>query len=337
MNSKGRPFKIILLLAAFWLLLAEAYSATYYSRQTGNWNSRVTWSTSGHGGSAASGTPGPGDVVYIGNHTITVTANAACSDLRFSGGFTSGTINVNTGYTLTVSRAVTVISSDNSNTSSVFSGGGQLICASLAVGTNANPNPSRTTSLFSDIAALSVTGNVIIYSSYYSYWFWTYSNNASFTINAGMVTVGGSVETDNENNSNTSTLTLGNGAPWLSEVPHPLTSTVPGQVPLPSMVRELRLTTTVTEHRVCSIPDIPILPFPAVVPKPSLPVSPSRGCFLWRERPPSQALLPRTVRLQPYGTGDQHPRILAQSLSRYSAETEGSSLTTRRVSPSHPP
>ena len=216
MNSKGRPFKIILLLAAFWLLLAEAYSATYYSRQTGNWNSRVTWSTSGHGGSAASGTPGPGDVVYIGNHTITVTANAACSDLRFSGGFTSGTINVNTGYTLTVSRAVTVISSDNSNTSSVFSGGGQLICASLAVGTNANPNPSRTTSLFSDIAALSVTGNVIIYSSYYSYWFWTYSNNASFTINAGMVTVGGSVETDNENNSNTSTLTLGNGAPWLA-------------------------------------------------------------------------------------------------------------------------
>lgn len=216
MNSKGRPFKIILLLAAFWLLLADAYSATFYSRQTGEWNSRFTWSTSGHGGVAASTTPGPGDIVYIGNHTITVTASASCSELRFSAGYTSGILNVNTGYALAVSGALTVISSDNSNTSAALTGGGELVCSSVSAGTNVSPGNSRTTTLLTDIASLTITGNVVIYSNYYSYWFWTYSNNTSFTINSGMVTVGGSVETDNENNSNTSTLTLGNGAPWLA-------------------------------------------------------------------------------------------------------------------------
>jgi len=59
------------------------YSATYYSRQSGNWNDPNTWSTSVCGGGAATTTPGPSDVVIIcSGHTVTQNVNnAQCAAL----------------------------------------------------------------------------------------------------------------------------------------------------------------------------------------------------------------------------------------------------------------
>jgi hypothetical protein len=45
----------------------------YYSRRTGLWKNRSTWSTTGHGGSAGSTIPSSGDIVIIGNgHTVSL-------------------------------------------------------------------------------------------------------------------------------------------------------------------------------------------------------------------------------------------------------------------------
>ncbi len=61
---------------------ANAFSdpLTYYARADGDWGTMATWSTAGHGGIAATGTPGAQDVVLIGdgganNFTVTAEAN----------------------------------------------------------------------------------------------------------------------------------------------------------------------------------------------------------------------------------------------------------------------
>lgn len=61
---------------------ADAFSdpLTYYARADGDWGTMATWSTAGHGGIAATGTPGAQDVVLIGdgganNFTVTAEAN----------------------------------------------------------------------------------------------------------------------------------------------------------------------------------------------------------------------------------------------------------------------
>lgn len=61
---------------------ADAFSdpLTYYTRADGDWGTMATWSTAGHGGIAATGTPGAQDVVLIGdgganNFTVTAEAN----------------------------------------------------------------------------------------------------------------------------------------------------------------------------------------------------------------------------------------------------------------------
>ena len=212
MNSRGRTCKIIFLLAAFSLFYLAADAATYYSRQNGNWNSRFTWSTSGHSGGAAASFPVAGDIVLIANHAVTVTADAFCTDLRFSAGYTTGNLTVNSGFILTVSGAVTLLSATNANTSFMLSGDGVIACGSVTSGTNINPGNTRTTILNISLNDLTVSGNISIYSNRSG----SGLNNASVVIGSGYVTVNGSVITSNENASNNSSIILGNSSPVLS-------------------------------------------------------------------------------------------------------------------------
>ncbi len=59
----------------------------YYSRGNGDWDSRFTWSNTGHGGGAAATTPGANDIVIIGNgNTVDLTQNENCASLEIIAG-----------------------------------------------------------------------------------------------------------------------------------------------------------------------------------------------------------------------------------------------------------
>ncbi len=74
---------------------AFAEPAKFYSRQTGNWNTRSTWSTAGHDGNSATRIPVDGDIVIIGNgHTVSLERdnnsanrdNQNCASLQIESG-----------------------------------------------------------------------------------------------------------------------------------------------------------------------------------------------------------------------------------------------------------
>ena len=84
--------------------------ATYYSRNSANWNVNSTWSTAGYGGAAATSFPGANDTAKIGNtYTVTVNTNSSCAQLDIGQG-TSGAVQYSgaSAYTLTVGGNVTV-------------------------------------------------------------------------------------------------------------------------------------------------------------------------------------------------------------------------------------
>jgi hypothetical protein len=66
----------------------------FYSRQSGYWNNRNTWSNTSHTGSQASGTPGAGDIVIVGDgHTVTLSSSGYCASLQIA---ENGVLNVGT-------------------------------------------------------------------------------------------------------------------------------------------------------------------------------------------------------------------------------------------------
>ena len=208
-------------LLIFFLIIGGMFStfaATFYSRISGNWNSASTWSSTS-GGSAGTTTPGSTDNVYIERgYTVTVTANAACTNLYFSTATTGnlGTLTVNSGVTLTVSSNVTLYNAAAANVSATISGAGTLSCASLNIGNGTSATTKTTTythTLTSTINALTVSGNLTINSYFVNT---NRIRNGVFSLTSGTVTVSGSVTTANANANNTSTLTLGNSSPTLN-------------------------------------------------------------------------------------------------------------------------
>ena len=100
--------KAIIFIALMSLLPMVGYGATFTATKSGNWNDATVW-----GGTV----PTAADNVNIGNYTVTLTANAACTNfttgsgwtfalgannLSVSGDFTFnctvGTISATTGY-----------------------------------------------------------------------------------------------------------------------------------------------------------------------------------------------------------------------------------------------
>jgi len=200
--------------------MSSLHAASRYAVANGNWNATSTWSTSS-GGSSGASAPVAGDDVYIEwGYTVTVTANAACSNLYFGQNASSGNfgmITVNSGVTLAVSSSLTLFKVAAASVSATISGAGTLSCASLNIGNgNISPtgnNSTYTHTLTSTISTLNVSGNLNIN----SYFTWNRRiRNGVFTLTSGTVTVSGSVTTSNANTNNTSTLTLGNSSPTLN-------------------------------------------------------------------------------------------------------------------------
>lgn len=77
------------------------FSATFYSRVSGNWNVAATWSTVSCSGVASATAPtATDDVVICGGHTISITATDAITTLTIN---STGTLNFTNNLTLTVS------------------------------------------------------------------------------------------------------------------------------------------------------------------------------------------------------------------------------------------
>lgn len=194
--------------------------ATYYSRTTGNWNNRFTWSTISHGGSAATAYPTSSDIVNIGStHSVTVPVDSACATLNFEN---TSSLSINASYQLTVTNNITIYSLTTTNNIITIDGDGIISCTNLNIGTNINPSATRTTTLNSSINTFNVTGNLNLYSNTRASFF----NNAIFNLNSGTLTLNGSVVTTNENASNNSqfymnqstqnaTLILNNATPFI--------------------------------------------------------------------------------------------------------------------------
>jgi len=174
------------------------FTVTITSTQSGNWNSTSTW--------VGGVVPATIDnVVIAAGHTVTVTADATCRKVNFTG--TGGVVSVNTGITLTVSTSVNVDQADQNNAGTI-SGLGILTCTSINVGTSApSLTAGRTTTLTSSISTLTSTGSITLTSRNFS----SNNNNPLFYLQSGTLTCT-DVTTVHPSGTNTATISLTTGA-----------------------------------------------------------------------------------------------------------------------------
>ncbi|MBX2963373.1 MAG: T9SS type A sorting domain-containing protein [Cyclobacteriaceae bacterium] len=82
---------------------------TFYSIASSTWDLNTTWSNTGFGGPAATGTPGPDDFVYIGDgFSVTIAGAETCKGLFFDAGTNvTNTLTISSG-SLTVLGTITI-------------------------------------------------------------------------------------------------------------------------------------------------------------------------------------------------------------------------------------
>jgi len=150
-SSKSFPKRLStpnlgLLCVGMFFVISSANADTFFSRRSGNWNARSTWSYNSGGSQVPAGTfPVAGDIVIIERgYTVTINTNSACATLQvgspgIDGGNDYGAIDFNGAYTLTVSGNSTF--GGNGSTARTgtitFSSGSVFNTGSLNVG---NPN-----------------------------------------------------------------------------------------------------------------------------------------------------------------------------------------------------
>ena len=102
--------KLILILTGFFLFNLSCFPATITSNTTGNWNTGSTWV----GGIVPSSTD---DVVIAATHTVTINTTDSCKNLTVNGTSASsfGTLNIETGGTLSTSAHTNVYGKLNIN------------------------------------------------------------------------------------------------------------------------------------------------------------------------------------------------------------------------------
>ena len=191
---KKKLLALKLIFFVFFLYSAQSWADIHTSITSGNWNSTSTWDK---------GTvPASGDNVIINSgDTITVTANAAVNKIIFEdiSSSVSGLI-VNTGVTLTISHELLFENAPNYSTYGFIRGAGTINCEWMQVGgVYNNITSNEVTILTSEVAYLFITGNLSIQGEYKASSSTT--NDATFLISEGVVSVGGTVECQEPTNS----------------------------------------------------------------------------------------------------------------------------------------
>lgn len=217
---KPCPFYNIII-AALVLSLTTALSVfaakpgDRFSVASGNWNSTATWSATS-GGPPGASVPGKNDDVYLENgYTVTVTADAPCSNLIFSGA--NASLNIDASVTLTVKFSISLDKQVSQNSACFISGSGTISCRDVNVGSATNSPPTAGSSVYnhtltSTIANFNISDDLIINS-----YFGSVSNmrNGCFNLEAGTVTIDGptgSIITNNASAGNTSSFSMATGA-----------------------------------------------------------------------------------------------------------------------------
>lgn len=213
-------FVSLITLALVLASLGAWGQTTYYIRANGNWNSNTTWSLTSNGGAVGVGEfPVSGDNVIIERgRTVTVTADAACASITFGTVATGnlGTITVNNGVLLDVSGNITINNPANADVNATLAGLGTMNCNSIILGNGTGPttnNTLRTHTITSTISNLTISNDLVINSYFANN---NRRRNGVFTHTSGIVTINGSIITNNANAANISTFTLGNTSPYLN-------------------------------------------------------------------------------------------------------------------------
>ncbi len=199
------------IVAALFILgsASSSFAETVTSTGDGNWNSTTP------------DAPWPGglipswgdDVIIAPGHDITVTTHTVINSITFSIGATR-TFTISSGATLLVRGGITVQNATvATNTAVTIAGTGTINCSSFTVGGTANtPTADSTSILTFTNANLSISGNLLIDGEHAA----TFDNDASFLLQSGTVTVGGTVtltsEDDGTAGSGDATLNLDSGA-----------------------------------------------------------------------------------------------------------------------------
>lgn len=140
--KKGFIFLFVLLIS----LVEHSLGATRFSVASGNWNATSTWASSS-GGTAGASVPIAGDDVIIErSYTVTITTNAACSNVQIGGPNTgtnqAGTLTFSGSFSLTVSGNTIVGGYGNTNKKGylTYVSGSTVTTTSLTLGgTGATP------------------------------------------------------------------------------------------------------------------------------------------------------------------------------------------------------
>jgi hypothetical protein len=183
-------------------------TCTSITSGTGNWNSAGTWTNCG------GGTPGVDDIAVIeGTATITVTASTTVSALNFGETGTAATgavLAVNSGQTLTVTGAITMVGTAGTATQGTIqngTGNGTVTATSVQIGSTVTPSSTVTNKLVSTINTLTVSGATTL-TGYVS---GAIYNNPALEVQSGTFSAA-SITTSLPNASNTATVSMATGA-----------------------------------------------------------------------------------------------------------------------------
>ncbi|MFN5335172.1 MAG: hypothetical protein ACK5BV_08305, partial [Bacteroidota bacterium] len=182
-----------------------------------NWSSANNWNTNA--------VPVAGGAVIIPNGSnVTVDGDFSCTSVTFSGA--AATLQVNSGFTLTISGAITINHIATGSNNTTISGAGSILAGSVVIGA-ATPTLSASgqTKLNVSIASFSCNGNLGINSRNNS----GRNANASFSLQSGTFTLGGEIRPFITSSTGqgasflmtegiaNGTLVLNNVAPWIGD------------------------------------------------------------------------------------------------------------------------
>ena len=193
----NRAMRSLGLLYALFYCLNNTEAATFTTN-----NASVTWNNSAHwtlnSGTSVLNYPVAGDVVIIqANQAVTVTANAACASISWTGTLTaSRTVTINAGVSLDVSGDIT-FNTPGAGFNRTISVLGTLNCASFIMGTSGN-NAHDIIMSIGTAGTVNMTGNLVMPSAFARH-------------HVDMVAAGGSVLNIGGNIGNAAAPTAGGG------------------------------------------------------------------------------------------------------------------------------
>ncbi|MBL7861318.1 MAG: T9SS type A sorting domain-containing protein, partial [Cyclobacteriaceae bacterium] len=117
----------------FKLCINNVDPTSYYSRGSGDWNDPNTWSNITYGGTAATTTPGAGNVVYIRDNAITVTSPALAAEVNLTTSASNTSLTIDNAPLTVNGRFIQTNSTNNSILTTVQNNGVLSVANNLLV------------------------------------------------------------------------------------------------------------------------------------------------------------------------------------------------------------